>query len=210
MSTNTNYSFLTTNFQKAKDFKVFGFGVEKFEKEIKEIKSPHTDIISIYKAEETGLNNIIVEDTGLFVEGASFCGSEIKYVYEYIKDDPIYNRCNAKWVVSICLKTEDDFFVARGISEGVLSYPATEHGYNFETIFAINVNGKEKHFSDLTHDERLEYGPRYKALRMLTEALENNDYSKLLKISRNHLPEWKGEYQEDDLPKKSVIRRNVG
>lgn len=199
-----NYSFLTSNAKKASDFKYFGFGVKNFEKEIKEIKCPHTDVIALYKAKDTGLNNIIVEDTGLFVENSPFCGTEIKFVYEHIKNDMTYDGRFADWMVAICLKTETDFLVATGVTRGVLRYPGFEHGYHFESIFAIDDNNVEKRFCDLTMEERVVFGPRYKALDKLRKALDTNDYSELLRVSDKSLPEWKGTYQEDDLPKKKV------
>lgn len=177
MSKIDKYSFLTSNTQKAKDFKMFGFGVKEFKEEIKEIKCPLTDVIALYKANDTNLNDIMVEDTGLHIEGSPHCGTEIKYVYEIIKDDPSYQDRFAKWVVAICLKTENGFYVAQGVINGFLDYPASKHGYHFENIFAINVNGENKKFADLTEDERKQYNPRFMALAKLRHALENEDYS---------------------------------
>lgn len=200
MSIINQFCFLTSNVKKAEDFKKYGFGVKEFTEEIKEVQCPHSDIISMYKANDTGLNNIMVEDTGLYVEGAPFCGSEIKYVYEHIKDDDAYHGSPAKWVVAICLKTKSHFYVAQGITDGVLNYPATDYGYHFERIFAVEVGGKLKKFSDLTNEERDIYNPRFKALRTLKNALETNDFSRVFVIEKTHLPEWKGTYQEDNLP----------
>lgn len=201
------YHFLTSNVKKAEDFKKYGFGVQEFKTEIKEVQCPHTNVIAMYKANDTGLNNIMVEDTGLYVEGAPFCGSEIKYVYEHIKDDASYEGSFARWTVAICLKTETDFYVAEGITDGVLQYPASEQGYHFERIFAVNVDGKKKLFSELTDEERDIHNPRFKALRTLRDALNHGDYSRIFKIEKSHLPEWVGEYQEDNIPKRSTIRR---
>jgi inosine/xanthosine triphosphate pyrophosphatase family protein len=208
MSKIERYSFLTSNVKKASDFKKFGFGVKNFDKEIKEIKSPHTDIISLYKAKDTGLTNIIVEDTGLYVEGANFCGSEIKYVYEHIKDDDAYHGSSARWVVAICLKTETEYLVAQGITEGVLSYPASKEGYHFERIFAVNINGKNKLFSELNEEERTAHNPRYKALEILKRAVEHENYLNLFRVPVNRIHEWIGEYQEDTLPKREMVRRS--
>lgn len=202
MSIINNYSFLTSNIKKAEDFKKYGFGVKEFKEEIKEVQCPHSDVISMYKANDTGLNNIMVEDTGLYVEGAPFCGSEIKYVYEHIKDDDSYHGREARWVVAICLKTPTHFYVAQGITDGVLNYPAKDYGYHFERIFAVDVNGEKKVFSDLTDEERDVYNPRFKALRVLKEALETNDFSRVFTVKKSSLPEWRGSYQEDNLPVK--------
>lgn len=201
-----NYNFLTSNAKKASDFEYFGFGVKNFEKEIKEIKCPHTDVIALYKAKDTGLSNIIVEDTGLFVDDAPFCGSEIKYVYEHIKDDTVYHGRFADWMVAICVKTDSEYLVATGVTRGVLRYPAFEHGYHFENILAVQDGNEEKRFCDLTMEERLVFGPRYKALEKLSYALENNDFSNLLRVSEKSLPEWTGTYQEDDIPRKKLKR----
>lgn len=198
------YSFLTSNAKKAEDFKYYGFGVKEFAIELNEVKCPHTDVIALYKAKDTGLNNIIVEDTGLFVQNSPFCGTEIKYVYEHIKNDTSYNGRSADWTVAICLKTETDFLVSIGMTRGVLRYPAFEHGYHFESIFAVGKLEEEKRFCDLTVADRLIFSPRYKALEKLKYALENNDFSKLLRVSEASLPDWKGDYQEESSPKKKI------
>lgn len=204
-----NYSFLTSNQKKAEDFKFYGFGVKNFDSEIKEVKCPHTDIIALYKAKDTGMNNIIVEDTGLFVAEAPFCGTEIKYVYENIKDDVRYDGVQATWTVAICVKTETEFLVATGHTQGILRYPGLPDGYHFETIFAVDDNGVEKRFCELTMDERVKHGPRYKALDKLRHALDTGDFSALMRVSEKNLPTWKGTYQEDDLvvekPKKMRV-----
>lgn len=202
-----NYSFLTSNQKKAEDFKFYGFGVKSFDTEVKEVKCPHTDIIALYKAKDTGLNNIIVEDTGLFVADAPFCGTEIKYVYENIKDDARYEGVTSVWTVAICVKTETEFLVAMGKTEGVLRYPGLPDGYHFESIFAVQDGNTEKRFCELTMDERVVHGPRYKALDKLRHALDTGDYSQLMRVSEKNLPTWKGTYQEDEFEAPKVKQR---
>lgn len=204
------YSFLTSNAQKAVDFTNFGFAVKNFERDIKEIKSRHTDVISIYKAKDTGLSNIIVEDTGLFVKDAPFCGTEIKYLYEHIKNNQTYDGRAANWTVAICVKTENEFLVATGNTVGLLRYPAVSYGYHFESIFALNDGEKERRFCDLNLEEKIIFSPRYKALKKLVYALDNDDYSEMLRVSCNSLPEWEGKYQSEEISPitKEIILRS--
>lgn len=199
--------FLTSNPKKAKDFSDFGLGVENFEKEIVEVLSPDVEIVVLYKAKDTGLNNIVVEDTALCVDGSDFVGTQIKHVYEQLGDDK-FNNHKTVWEVSLCMKMGGNFYIATGRTEGILKYPALETGYHFDRILAIKNNKNEyQHFELFSPEEKLEIGPRFKALRLLTDALKNEDYSELKVIHEKDVPKWNGQYQveiekkEDKKPK---------
>lgn len=197
--------FLTTNPKKAKDFTDFGLGVQSFDKEILEVLSPDVEIVALYKAKDTGLNNIVVEDTALSVEGAGFFGTQIKYIYERIKDDESFNYHKTVWEVSLCMKKDDYFYIATGRTEGVLKYPALDIGYHFDRIFAIKTQDNQyQQFELFSPEEKLEIGPRFKALRLLTQALKNNDYSELKVIHEKDVPKWSGDYQEDVKQEKKI------
>lgn len=84
--------FLTTRLpKKAKDFTDFGLGVQAFDIEV---LSPDVEIVVLYKAKDTEMNNIVVEDTALCVEGSDFMGTQIKHVYEQLGDDKFYGHKN--------------------------------------------------------------------------------------------------------------------
>lgn len=197
--------FLTTNKKKAQDFSDFGLGVQSFDKEIIEVLSPDVETVVLYKAKDTELNNIVVEDTALSVEGAYFYGTEIKHIYEEIQDDVNFNNHKTTWEVSLCMKSGENFYIATGRTEGILKYPAAQRGYNFDKIFAIkNHKNEYQHFELYTPEEKIIIGPRFKALRLLIEALEKKDYSKLKVIHENDVPNWTGKYQIEKTKEKRI------
>jgi hypothetical protein len=62
---NYQIDFLTSNEKKAKDFVDFGLGVKEFSQEITEVLAESVETVVLYKAKDTKLNNILVEDTAL-------------------------------------------------------------------------------------------------------------------------------------------------
>lgn len=197
--------FLTTNPKKSKDFTDYGLGVRTFEQEIIEVLSPDVEVVVLHKAKDTLLNNIVVEDTSLLVEGANFYGTQIKHVYEKIKNDEKFHKHNAIWEVSLCMKMGEYFYIATGRTEGILKYPALEFGYHFDRIFAIkNSKNEFQHFELYTNEEKQLIGPRFKALKLLTESLRNEDYSQLKVIHESNVSEWSGEYQVEIKQEKKI------
>ena len=187
--------FLTSNAQKSDDFKKFGFSVREFPNENMEIRSPCVEEVALHKAFDTGLNNIVVEDTSLHVEGAKFFGTEIKHVYHEIRQGDKYHYHDAIWKIALCAKKDDNFYLATGEINGKIILPPSYNGYNFEKFFAIKQNEKYVHFGDLNKADRFSFNPRFKALMMLSKALENDDYSSLKCIPLNTVKKWSGEYQ---------------
>lgn len=192
-----NIKFLTSNTKKAKDFIDFGLGVQEFNTEIAEVLSPNVETVVLYKAKDTGLNNIVVEDTSLSVEGTDFWGTQIKHVYDEIKENSQFNNHKALWEVSLCMKKDEYFYIATGSTEGILKYPALDFGYHFDRIFAVYNNDKKEYlqFELLSHEQKLEAGPRFKALRKLTHALKMNDLSQLQVIHEKDVLDWQEQYQ---------------
>ncbi len=191
-------SFLTTNAKKAKDFQKFGFGVQEFDKDIPEILSENVELVVLYKAKETEFNNIIVEDTSLNVESANFLGTEIKHYFDKIQHNQDFHHKKALWEVSLCLKKDNHYYISTGSLNGILMYPACPTGYHFDTIFAtLNKNNEFQHFENLTAEEKLEKSPRFRALRKLMYAIENNDFKKLKIYKDEDIKTWNGLYQEE-------------
>lgn len=193
--------FLTSNKKKAEDFTRFGLGVKEFSDEIIEVLSPDVETVVLYKAKDAKLNNIVVEDTSLEVEDADFYGTQIKHVYEEVKEDNSFNGKKAIWRVSICMKKDDYFYISTGELDGILKYPALDYGYHFDRIFAVWKENNFIQFEDFSQEEKMEIGPRYQAIKKLVHALNTNDFSQLRKIHVNEVPEWMGEYQvENEAP----------
>lgn len=190
--------FLTSNKKKAEDFATFGFEIMEFDKEIPEVLSPDVETVALHKARMTGLTNIAVEDTSLHVEGAGFFGTQIKHVYDEVKDSEEYDGRMALWKIAICMKRDGKFYVASGELEGTLRYPALDYGYHFDRIFAVrSKDGSEKRFEDLSEDEKTEIGPRFVAARKMALAIESGDFSNLKEIDERDVKDWSGGFQEE-------------
>lgn len=199
-------NFLTSNKKKANDFKTFGFGVEEFSSEIPEIKSPIVQEVALYKAKDTGLNNIVVEDTSLTVNGLDFFGTDIKHTYDEIKTNSNYEGFDVSWMVCLCMKKDDFFYLATGELVGKLSYPGVTDGYHFENILTVEKDGKHVFFPKLSKEEQNELSPRFLAVKKLAHAVKTNDYSQLLKIDAKNVKDWEGEYQVETTKSKPAFR----
>jgi inosine/xanthosine triphosphate pyrophosphatase family protein len=188
-------NFLTSNQKKAADFKSFGFGVVEFPEEVPEVKSINVQEVALYKAKDTRLNNIVVEDTALYVEDSHFLGTEIKHVYSDIQENSEYNNHEAIWKICLCMKKDDIYYLSVGELKGILKYPCAPEGYHFEKLFSVRRGKKYVHFSTLSEEEQKELSPRMQALRKLKYAVMNNDFSELIQTSESEIKVWNGEYQ---------------
>ncbi len=198
--------FITSNEKKASDFKLFGFIVQEFQSEVPEIKSNDVETVAVYKAKDSGLNNIVVEDTALYVEGSHFFGTDIKHVCEEIQNDPSHHGFPATWKLSLCLKKDDYFYISTGELVGKLHYPPIEEGYHFEKFFAIETDKGLVHYPLLDTHTRQEISPRYIALRKLHHAIMTEDFSELKKVHVSEIPEWDSDYQVEKKTKNKQIK----
>lgn len=189
--------FLTSNAKKASDFSQFGLGVKEFHEEIPEVLSDDVEIVALYKAKATGMNNIVVEDTAFTVEGSGFRGTEIKYSFPLIKENSQLHGHNVLWQVSLCMKKDSKYYIATGATQGKLNYPGTEFGYHFNTIFTVEKNNEYVHFELLSEEEKIQYSPRFKALRKLSHAIKNSDFSELKIVEEKNVLQWDGAYQKE-------------
>lgn len=194
--------FITSNEKKASDFKLFGFLVQEFQFEVPEIKSNDVELVALYKAKDAGLNNIVVEDTALYVEGSPFFGTDIKHVYEQMQNDNSLHGLKATWKLSLCLRKDDYYYISTGELIGKLNYPAIEKGYHFEKFFAIEKSNKLIQYPMVDGYTKKEISPRYVALRKLHNAIVNNDFSELKKIHVSEVLDWNGDYQVEKSKKK--------
>lgn len=201
-----DFYFLTTNKTKANDFNDFGFKVKEFSKEVIEVLSPYVEEVVIHKSRDTDLNNVIVEDTSLTIEGTNFFGTQIKDYWDAVELDDSLHMRKAVWEVSTCLSFNDKFYISTGKTEGVLIYPCMENAYHFNKTFSVNHNGKLDFFGALAKEYRDEFSPRIKSIKKLKHALENEDYSNLLVVDKNNVKDWIGKYQETE--KKPRLKSN--
>jgi inosine/xanthosine triphosphate pyrophosphatase family protein len=200
-----NLHFLTSNPVKATAFTYWGFNVKEFHVDIPEVSSPLVEEVALHKARDTGLNNIIVEDTALYIKDCEYNGTDIKHVYHELLTNTKYDNHPTKWTVCLCLKTEDHFLIAQSSLHGYMKYPAIEQGYHFEKFFAIHYDNKLTHFGEIDEKTRFILSPRYKALEILNHAIETNDFSELLIIPNKNVKDWKGEYQ---IEKPANVKKN--
>ena len=199
-----DFYFLTTNATKTKDFQKHGFTVKAFEKEVKEILSPYVEEVVLHKSKDTDLVNVIVEDTALRIEGADFFGTQIKDYWEHVEFDDSLHMRPTVWEVSVCLATEDKYYVATGRTHGFLVYPVMEDAYHFNKVFSVEHEGDIRHFGSLTPEDRQVFSPRIKAIEILKHALQNEDFSSLMIINKENVKNWEGAYQEPPDAKKKL------
>lgn len=157
----------------------------------------------LYKSKETNIDNVIVEDTSLKIEGANFFGTQIKDYWEDIEFDTTLHGRKAIWEVSVCLSTNDKFYISTGKTEGILQYPALEDAYHFNKVLAVYHEDKLQHFGALTHAQRQIFSPRIKAIDNLKKALESENFSSIVVLDKKDVINWTGQYQE---PKKIKLK----
>ena len=136
------FKFLTTNEQKARDFKNAGFAVENNPNEVSEILADNVELVALYKSYDTNVDNSIVEDTCLNIEDSYFLGTQIKDYWQELEKDSSFHMKKATWIVSLCLQHKNNFYISTEKTDGILMYPALEHGYHFNKIFTVTLQHK--------------------------------------------------------------------
>ena len=189
------FKFLTTNEQKARDFKNAGFAVENNPNEVSEILSDNVELVALYKAFDTNVENSIVEDTCLNIENSYFLGTQIKDYWQELEKDSSFHMKKATWIVSLCLQHKNNFYISTEKTDGILMYPALEHGYHFNKIFTVLNNGKQEYFEHLSFQDKKKFSPRVKAIEKLKKSLLLNDFSIINTYDKHKIVKWIGEYQ---------------
>ena len=201
-------NFLTSNVVKAKTLKRMGIEVSNFDKEIPEIKSIDVKEVAIHKANDTGLNNILVEDTSFELVGTDFYETQIKQLFKFLEFDESLAGQKVVWKVALAWKIDEQIFVSQANLEGELYYPAVSKGYNLERILRVKHNNEYFMFPELPEDVLEKIHPRVLAAQQLIEAVKNNDYSKLLRVDLKDI-HWDGDYQPEDItdPAQAVFKK---
>lgn len=201
-----DFSFLTTNTQKAKNARDFGFEVKNFGDDIPEILSDNVQEIALYKAKDTNLNNIIVEDTALYIQDSPFMGTQIKHIYEEIKNNDLFHNRNAQWTISLCLVKDDIFYSVTETVHGILTYPPIEDGYHFEKFFSVKHNNRIIRHPHIIEEDKKFFHPRLIALSKLRDVIINDKLHELPHKHRSEILEWDKDYQvENNSTKKLKI-----
>lgn len=190
--------FLTSNVVKAKTLKEMGIGVSNFDKEIPEVKSIDVKEVATHKAYDTGLNNILVEDTSFELVGTDFYETQIKQLFKFLEFEESLAGQPVVWKVALAWKIDDQIFVSQANLEGELFYPAVSKGYNFERILKIKHNNEYYMFPEIPEEVLEKIHPRVLAAQQLIDAVRSNDYSKLLRVEVKDIS-WDGAYQPEDI-----------
>lgn len=109
-------------------FKKWGCILEATHFDLKEIDA---DPIKVVSHKATLLNNILVEDTSLDVEGASV-GVNIRWLLKHLKE---YIGRKAVWTVLLAIRQEDTIFIYKGVVNGKIGEPAGNNGFGFDFFF---------------------------------------------------------------------------
>ena len=95
----------------------------------------------------------------------------LKLVLEKMNDVSDELR-GAQFVCAIAFVTKDKIYEAEGVCEGVLTHePKGENGFGYDPIFYVPEKGKTA--AEMTSEEKNEISHRGKALRKLSEIIEN-------------------------------------
>lgn len=191
--------FLTSNVVKAKTLSEMGIGVSNFEQDIPEVKSLNVQEVAMYKANDTGLNNILVEDTSFELVGTDFYETQIKQLFKFLEFENSLAGQPVIWKVALAWKVNENIYISQANLRGELYYPAVAKGYNFERILRIEHNGQQYMFPELPEDVLEKIHPRVIAAQQLIDAVKNNDFSNLKKVAIADIKKWDGEYQPEDI-----------
>lgn len=191
--------FLTSNVVKAKTLSEMGIGVSNFEQDIPEVKSLNVQEVAMYKANDTGLNNILVEDTSFELVGTDFYETQIKQLFKFLEFENSLAGQPVIWKVALAWKVNENIYISQANLRGELYYPAVAKGYNFERILRIEHNGQKYMFPELPEDVLEKIHPRVLAAQQLINAVKNNDFSNLTKVAIADIKKWEGEYQPEDI-----------
>lgn len=126
----------TSNQGKFEEFKRLfanhGIILETSHLDLKEIDSDPIQVVA-HKASQLG-ENVIVEDTSLDIEGASF-GIHIRWLLEHLT---AYVGRSAEWTVLLAFREGNQIDIYKGTVFGTIVSPKGSAGFGFDPIFLPN------------------------------------------------------------------------
>lgn len=169
----------TSNPGKFEEFKhlfgKYGCFLEASHFDLQEIDADHTSVV-VQKASQ--LQEIIVDDTALEIEGASV-GTNVRWLLDHLSD---YVGHKAEWVVLLAYRHENKVDIYKGAVSGTIVPPRGDLGFGFDPVFL--PDGAVKTLAESKPDA---CNARAKAV----EALIRGD----LWLSRPVIENWKGPWQ---------------
>lgn len=109
-------------------FQLHGVKLEASEIELKEIDADPLNVI-VHKASQ--LDQVLVEDTSLDVEGAKV-GVHVKWLIDSLDQ---YLGQNAVWTVYLAWRINEEVFVYEGQVIGIIVSPRGNSGFGFDPYF---------------------------------------------------------------------------
>lgn len=183
-----DYKLVTSNKNKLKEFKRFGFENLVIEKgrDLKEVDSDEQTVI-LYKALDAGQGRI-VEDTSLEVENADI-GVNIRWFI-----DEIANHVGKKavWRVYLGLNTGETIQVYKAEIHGIISdtAPYNVDSFGFDNYFI--PYGTDKTLQEL---EDMGLKDLYSARKQAVENLLQ--HKSIIEVPIAEITKWQGNYQND-------------
>lgn len=126
----------TSNPGKFEEFKrlfaKYGNTLETSHFDLKEIDADPIKVVS-HKASQLE-DNIIVEDTSLEINGASI-GINIRWLLDHLTE---FAGRKAEWTVLLAYRQDDQIYIYKGSTSGVIVLPKGTTGFGFDPVFLPN------------------------------------------------------------------------
>jgi len=169
----------TSNLSKFEEFKLlfakYGCELETTHVDLKEIDSDPIQVI-VHKASQ--MENVLVEDTSLDIEGASV-GINIRWLLDHLSE---YESRKAEWTVLLAYAQGTQVYVYKGTVSGTIVLSKEVAGFGFDPVFL--PSGAIKTLAESKPDG---VNARAKAV----EALIKDD----IFIKQKMLKDWNGPWQ---------------
>lgn len=159
-------------------FSQYGCTLEATEVDLAEIDATAIEVIA-HKASQLD-ENVLVEDTALFIQGAEV-GIQVRWLLDHLSQ---YVGRDALWQVLLAQRKSDQIDIYQGLVEGSIVLPQGSQGFGFDPIFL--PKGARATLAESKPDA---CNARAKAVQALIEGKRWMTHA-LIK-------EWKGDWQNN-------------
>lgn len=177
--TNQSWKLNTSNTGKFEEFKsLFAKHNNTLETTHVDLREIDADPIKVIAHKASQLENVLVEDTSLDIEGASV-GVNIRWLLDHLGE---YAGRKAEWTVLLAYAQGDQVYIYKGKVEGTIVIPKGTTGFGFDPVFL--PNGATQTLAEAKPDS---VNARAKAV----DALLKND----LFMQHPLIKDWEGRWQ---------------
>lgn len=173
----------TSNLGKFEEFKRLfaqnGSDLDASHIDLEEIDADPIKVVA-HKASQLA-ENVVVEDTSLDIEGASF-GVNIRWLLDHLSE---YKGRRAEWTVLLAYRQGKEIYIYKGSVSGSIVLPKGDGGFGFDPVFL--PDGATETLAESKPDR---FNARAKAVEAL---LKGNVYAKHPVIEK-----WEGPWQKND------------